>query len=234
MKGKLSVAIVTLFFTVLSLGFLSSLVIIVCTASENKMYLLDLCFTSECVLYVNKELDSAVKIFNVTISLLTSIATIGGITIAVKSYLNVASSNALNNHISHFKIFQDYMAFEVGKRDKLSLPAIDVFKWYNLIFTNSRAGTMDVSSAYVSAVNIINNEILTSNCQSQNAHEGSYRYKEHQKRIRTAVNNFGISLGFHPRNDFHEIETQILNLISTINKAFCSGSSIPEVVDRDY
>ncbi|OYD21300.1 hypothetical protein B6S09_16095 [Oceanimonas baumannii] len=167
-------------------------------------------------------------------SLLVSIATVGGIVVAVSNYLNVAQTNALNNHISHFKIFQDYVTFEVGKRNMLNISSVDMFRWYNLIFHSSRTGSMDISGEYVMAMIGINDEISRSNGQAQNAKEGSYRYKEHQERISKKINFFGIKLGFHPRNDFDEIERQIFDLISTVNKAFCSGSIVPDIEKIHY
>ncbi|WP_083399070.1 retron Ec48 family effector membrane protein [Oceanisphaera psychrotolerans] len=233
-KIKLIPFVVYSFVIVVLVSLLLMVTILYTTIYNEKMYLLEFCFTNECVLYTNKKLSAVIKVFNATISILTSIATVGGIAVAVKSYLNVTRSNALNNHIAHFKIFQDYIDFEVKKRDRLLLSAIDTFKWYNLIFKRSRSGSMNVSDEYVEVVTRMNNEILSSNKQAQSATEGSYRYKEHQKRISGAVSFFGINLSFHPRNDFYEIETQMLDLISTVNKAFCTESLVPEIEKRKY
>jgi len=37
-----------------------------------------------------------------------------------------------------------------------------------------------------------------------------------------------------PRNDFYEVEDQILSLIRNVNRTFCYSSYIPEIVERRY
>ncbi|CAM2775237.1 retron Ec48 family effector membrane protein [Pseudoalteromonas distincta] len=192
------------------------------------------CFKNECVNNTINTFSGAIKFFSGLIFILTSIATIGGIFIALMGYINNHQSNMLNNHISHFSLFKEYLKAETLKRDRLSLSAFDVFKWYNLIFENSRTGSMNISKTYISLITEVNRELDVSNKQSQQATEGSFYYKKHQYRVINVLKKLGVILEVHPRNDFYEIEGQLLSLISSINNEFCACESIPKLNERKY
>ncbi|AAW85540.1 hypothetical protein VF_1045 [Aliivibrio fischeri ES114] len=226
--------LVFIFIFVGAIGLLLSLLSIIMTMLNNETYNLNVCLTSSCMKYTYGLFEYSLKIINITITCLTSIATIGGIFVALLSYVSTSNSSALNNHISHFKIFNDYLVFEISKSDRLNVSAIDIFKLYNLIFSSSRSGNMDVSKQYKQVVESLNQEINNSNQYVQEAEPESFRYKNHQVRMISRFESFGIQLNFHPRNDFYEIEGQLLELISTINQAFCTDSMLPNIVHRKY
>ncbi len=226
--------LISSFMAVAVVGFVISLISIMSTIVARETYNLPLCMSSDCIDYAYKLFGGSFKIISAIIGLLTSIATIGGIFVALLNYVNVSDSSALNNHISHFKIFSDYLIFEVSKQGNLKVSAINIFKLYNLIFPSSRLGDMNVSNNYISLVNRLNNEINESNNQAKNANSESFRYKQHQKRIIDCFDTLGIKLEFHPRNDFFEIEGQLFELVSIINQAFCSDSQVPDLVVREY
>ena len=144
------------------LGLISFIVIVLATiisiASSNSQSF-SLCFNNECINNTVDAFSGAIKFMAGLIFLLTSIATIGGIFIALMGYINNHETSALNNHISHFSIFKDYIISEVSKRDRLDNSALDVFKWYNLIFSNSRAGSMAISLEYINEINNVNSVI---------------------------------------------------------------------------
>lgn len=198
------------------------------------MYNYEFCFTNDCLKYTGTIFGSTFELATKSVQLLTSIATIGGIIFAILSYLNVAQTNALNNHISHFTIFQDYVQSEILKRHLLSAKHIDIFTWYNLVFENSRNGSIDVSERYILTIEKINSSIKKSNEQAQKASAGSFRYKDHQELMISSFSSLGVTLTRHPRNDFFEIEGELLDLISITNKAFTPGSDIKLFLSRNY
>ena len=222
------------FITTAIMGFGLTLISLIWTAYVDEIYNYNLCLTNECIKYTYTLFEYSLKGFSITITLLTSIATIGGIIVALLNYVSTTNSSALNNHIAHFKIFNDYLFFEIEKRDRLNISAIDIFKVYNLIFDKSRTGIMDVSEEYRNDISSLNIEIERSNEFSQTASSESFRYKIHQERMINIFKKFGIELDFHPRNDFYEIEGQLLDLVSTINQAFCTESALPEIPRRQY
>lgn len=226
-----------LFTSLAVIAFIGILILIwsfFSTIMETKSYELELCLTSDCLINAKKIYNPQIELLFGIVSLIGTVATIGGIIVAVHTYLNNVSTNALSNHIAHLQVFQDYLVIEISKHDHLSISSIDVYGWYNSIFTESTQGNIYVSDSYRQSVQLINNVILLSNTQSQSAENGSFQYKKHQNRMTSALNDFGISMGFHPRNDYFEIEGQALRLITSINKAFCSNAGVINFETRQY
>lgn len=235
--GKAEKIFYIFFISLFVIAFIGVLILtwsIFSTILETKSYELDLCFTSKCLINAKKIYKPQIELLFGIFSLIATVATIGGIIVAVHTYLNNVSTNALSNHIAHLKIFQDYLVIELSKHDHLSISSIDVYGWYNSIFTESTQGNIYVSESYKQSVQSINDAILLSNAESQSAENGSFQYKKHQTRMTSVLNDFGISMGFHPRNDYFEIEGQVLRLITSINKAFCYNAGVINFKVRQY
>jgi hypothetical protein len=197
------------------------------------LYKLDFCFKNECINYFAEQTSSLYSITSNYLALLTFIVTSGGIYIAIKTYINTANTNALNCHISHYNIFSEYINSEIKKLDMIKISSLDVFKWYNAIFPNSRSGSMNVSTNYKETINCINNAIKQSNDEySQPSHSG-FSYKSHQTRMIEVMEKLNIKLQRFPRNDFYLIEKEVIDLIDAVNKAFCSGE-IDSLEQREY
>jgi hypothetical protein len=192
------------------------------------------CLNRECVGYFLETFDSPLLISKGTLDVLVGIATIGGIIVALLSYLSSASTSALTNHIAHFSVFQSYVAGEIKNRNRLSPSSIDILVWYNLIFSTSRSGKTDVSKDYLEFISELNSLIDQSNSQAVHATTGSFRYKPHQERIINHMKRAGLELYFSPRNDFFEIEGQVFSLIDRINQSFCYSNTVPTLHARNY
>lgn len=222
------------FIVVFILGITLILVSLISTGQENSTFSKKLCFTNSCLKYTYNIFSETIKLSQAFTSLLTSIATIGGIVVAVFTYINSVKTNALNNHISHFQIFSNCIISECQKRDMLSISSIDIFHWYNSIFKRSRDGIMTVSNEYRRIIKDLNTTICVSNERCQKASKESFRYKVHQSEMIETLKTFKISLEMHPRNEFYEIEGQVLGLIQTVNNAFAANSNLEEIADRAY
>lgn len=218
---------------VAAIGVLLSAMILIITGVDG-VFARPLCFNNGCIKKFLELFDQSFLILTVTLNLLVGLATIGGIIVALMSFLNSANATALTNHISHFSIFQNYVAVEISKRNRISPASVDTFVWYNLIFSNSRDGKTSISDEYCSVIAALNDEILFSNEQARTAIQGSFRYMPHQKRIIDALGCLGVALSHQPRNEFYEIEDQIFALISSLNKSFCFSNKVPELLKRQY
>lgn len=215
-------------------GMLVSFIVFLATGFAESVFYKEFCLTNTCVEYGLSLYSQALLVLKETLNLLVTLATIGGIIVALLSYLNSSGATALSNHISHFSIFQSYIANEISKRDRLSASSIDIFLWYNAIFFKSRSGLTTISPEYVFLVEAINDEIKKSNLQSESVVDGSFRYRPHQERIIQTLKNIGVVLTHQPRNEFYEIEEQILSLIITVNKSFCYSDQVPQIIKRKY
>jgi hypothetical protein len=175
-----------------------------------------------------------IYIANATLKLLVSVATVGGIIVALLNYLNNSNTSALSNHIAHFSIFNSYINDEIEKLSMISPSSVDVLSFYNCIFDKSRTGKTDISNKYIKFVAKLNEEISTSNDKSRNPKVGQFRYKEHQNRIISILKETGITMNYLPRNDFFEAEGQVLSLIERVNQSFCYNDSVPLLEKRHY
>jgi hypothetical protein len=193
-----------------------------------------LCFSNQCIETAIVLFSASIKILQGLIIVITSIATIGGIFLALKSYINTHNSSILHNHISHLSLFKDFILGELKKRDKLHISSFDIFKLYNLIYNNSKSGSMKISAEYINAINSINIVIDSSNQKVSKATNGSYLYKKHQNTLISVLLPLGIEMNSLPRNNFYEVETQLMELITVINIEFCSCNDIPKLQKRYY
>ncbi len=219
-------------FSVIGFGF--SILAFISTGYKDGLFLAPFCFNNTCVKNFTDGFSQAFTLAKATLDFLVAIATTGGIVVALMSYLNSASTTALTNHIAHFSIFQNYVINEISKRSRISPTSIDTLVWYNIIFSTSRSGKTDVSSNYIAFVNELNLLIKKSNIQAERAIEGSFRYKQHQERIREQLKKSGMEIFFCPRNDFFEMEGQLFSLIDRINQSFCYSSKVPALLERKY
>lgn len=226
--------LVTFLLVIAFVGFLTAITIFVVTGRQEGVFALGSCFSSACVNNAVGYYSGALLILKETLNLLVTVATIGGIIVALLSYLNSSGATALSNHISHFSVFQNYIVNEISKRDRISLASVDTLFWYNKIFSNSRSGRTTISSSYIDAVNRLNGEIIFSNDQATSIANGTFKYKPHQQRVIQALQEFGIKLAHQPRNDFYEIEMQVFSLIMCVNSSFCYEDQVPALDSRRY
>jgi len=226
--------LVTFLLIIAVAGFLVAITVFLVTGWQEGVFALGSCFSSACVKNAVEYYSGALLIFKETLNLLVMVATIGGIIVALLSYLNTSGATALSNHISHFSVFQSYIVNEISKRDRISPASVDTLFWYNVIFSNSRSGRTTISPSYIDAVNQLNGEIIFSNNQATSVANGTFRYKPHQERVIQALQAFGIKLTHQPRNDFYEIEMQVFSLIMCVNSSFCYEDQVPALNTRQY
>ncbi|WP_123894705.1 retron Ec48 family effector membrane protein [Serratia sp. FDAARGOS_506] len=197
------------------------LIIFITTGLAGGVFLREMCFSNKCLEFFFKE-------FSFAFSFITSLGTImaGGIAlsgflVALKSYLGAKKTSELSNHISHLSLFNSFISVEVEKRDRLSKSSFDHFKWYNLIYPNSRDGFFSVSVEYVDFINKTNSIINESNDLSTGIAAGGYYYKPHQEKIKKIFLLIGVELHSQPRLDFLEMEEQLYDLVNVVNMSFC-------------
>ncbi|QGU87137.1 retron Ec48 family effector membrane protein [Erwinia sorbitola] len=219
---------------IISLGTIFFVTSFISTGMQEGYFSRNFCFHNTCILNFTKGYSQSILILQATFIILGLVASIGGIVVALLGYTNSVSVSALGNHISHFKIFQEYLSYEINKRDRLSASSFDIFKWYNIIFNKSRSGSTSISEDYCELIIKINNAISNSNTACTQAKSGSFSYVKHQNNITTLLRDFGIIHPRLPRNDYYEVEDQVFELINNINREFCYSSSIEPLVKRLY
>ena len=193
-----------------------------------------ICFQRECfknIFYIYK---APVAIASGTLTVLSSVATVGGIFVALQSYVANVRATAFSNHISQLNAFLNYVAGEISKRPRIAPQSVDSFYWYRAIFNDAGKGDLEVSNNYVELLKGLAAAIQISNELASHPSRERFRFVEHQNRLIEALSGFGISMIRQPRLEFFEIEEQVLSMLSAVNFAFCSRSDLPLMPARKY
>lgn len=217
---------------VLGLGL--ALVVLYYSSREGNFFRMDFCFTKGCVDVYLTQNATSLTIAKATFDLGVAIATIGGIFVALLSYINSSGSAALANHIEHLKVFCEYIDAEVGKKDRLSAQLIDSLLLYGFIFNQSRSGRTSVSGDFKGLISGLNLIIQDSNSICKVGATGGFDYKKHQQRVRDQLAPAGIQIYMAPRNDYFEMEKQLFSLIQRIGQSFCAPGALPDLIPREY
>lgn len=168
-----------------------------------------------------KKIQGSISIITSAVWAITSIITVTGIIVALKTYNLNIKNNAITNHISHFEMFRDYINSEIDKRDMLNASKINIFCFYNLMFPKSRDGELELSDTYQDFILSVK-EIIEDANSSITTETGNYEYKKHQRAMIEKLSDVGITLSNGPKNSFIIVEAEIFSFIDNINSAFSS------------
>jgi hypothetical protein len=191
------------------------------------------CISSACLADFFKTTDGIVKVFQATGWLLTIVATMGGIIIALLTYKSGIKNSKLSNHISHLNMFRDFINAEILKRKYITSDKVNIFKWYTKIFPNSKVGDVFVSDEYKELIDNLESIVNEAN-EAISSPDGKYEYRKHQLKIISGVELIGIKVSTGTKNDFIIIETQLFDLIDCVNMTFTSINKELSNLDRKY
>lgn len=227
-------ALVIILAAIAITGTILSIATFYLTGTQEALFSRGFCLKNDCIEFFNKEFSATLAILGATGTLLGGVATLGGIIVALLSYISTVKSTAVSNHISHINIFITYVQTEIDKRDRLSRQSFDILKWYNLMYSNSAKGILNISPDYADFLRKLNMEIQYSNDLYTKKKHGGYRYKHHQETIKERLETLGITLRSMPRLDFNEVEEQVVSIITTVNYSFCKDGSAEAISQRLY
>jgi len=199
--------------------------------NTNGLMDMSVCFKAKCISTFFHLLEGLVEIFNFLLKTIVAIVTILGVYFALITYVNNIKTSRTNIHLIHLTTFKEYILSELEDNNQLSAKSFDIFKWYNLIFPNSRAGSIDVGENYQGVIDDFNRDIILSNDTYSSA---DFPYIKHQKRMITQFRTLGITINLMPRNDFYEIEKQLFKLIEKTHEEYCFMNGKGKLVKRAY
>lgn len=218
----------------LSIGIILSGIVWWQTQSELGVSNLEFCLSSSCIELFSRTYSGAIKILAVTLSLLVSLATTGGILVALMSYQESVSANSLSNHVSHLSLFRSYIEREIEKGQKLRNSSVDIHAWYFLMFPRSRSGSTRLSDRYIGSISALALVIERSNGSAVSGTGGTFRFATHQEAIISVLKPVGINLTRHSRMDFYEIEGEVFGLVNAVNSAFAYSGDVSKLPERKY
>lgn len=181
---------------------------------------MDFCFETDCISYFFLKINGLADLADYLLKFSVGLVTIVGVYVALKNYLTTVNTAKINIHLSHLTTFKEYLAHEQGNYSHVSKNSINVFKLYNLIYPESREGSLNIGKKYVEGINEINLKISESNHKVSKA-GNLFNYKEHQAKIIESLDEVGITMARLPQNDFYTAENDVFALINKINSEFC-------------
>jgi len=219
---------------VVGAGLFLSIISVSWTIVDKSLWKESFCLSSDCIESTKDLFAGSIAVFKIFSEIGAWVATVGGIVVALLNYINSTTATAFGNHVSHSRIFYDYLTAEIAKRDRLKPSNIDIYRIYALAFDNSRLGVMQVSVNYRSKMKDLANVIEASNALMQSASVDGFRFRDHQHRLIAALADLGIKLTTQPRIDFFEVEEEVFGLLDAINHVFCSEDPIDRLPQRNY
>lgn len=233
-KQPAMIALVSVIAIVFLAGFFLSLTVLAQTSFREQLFSKELCFSKVCVDYYFKTVDTAFLIAKSTLEVCVSVATVGGIFVALVSYFNTSGNAALTNHIEHLKVFSEYLESEIKKRDRLSSNLIDTLLLYGMIFNQSHSGKTSVSVEYRDFIVDLNKIISESNGRCASTTARGFSYVAHQKEVRDHLAKAGVTVYLAPRNDYFEMESQLFSLLHRVSQSFCAPGILPHIERSEY
>lgn len=193
----------------------------------------EFCLASKCLVALAKRTEGVIKVFEATAWLLTIIATVGGVFVALMTYRTGIRNSNLSNHISHLNMFRDFINAEISKRKYLTPDRVNIYQWYVLIFPDSKYGDVKVSRSYGDSILGIEGIVNSANEKISDA-TGKYDYRTHQFKMIASLNKIGIKISNGAKNEFIAVELQVFDLIDCVNMTFADVSVELTKLERKY
>ncbi|MBK4783585.1 MAG: hypothetical protein FT714_03640 [Pantoea sp. Pent] len=219
---------------ILCFAFLIALlIIIIITISDQKLYDRDLCFSSQCIATFSKEVEGITSLIQAFGWFLITFVTIYGVIIALRTYYAGVQNNNNTNHTTHLTMFRDFANSELAKRTSISPDKVNIYKWYSIMFPESRNGVFIASDSYIKMISEVRDVINQANSRITEV-DKDYKYKVHQRNLILTFSTFGIVLSNGPKNTFVEVETQLFEFVDVMNNSFSTMKIELSKVDRKY
>jgi hypothetical protein len=227
MKIYLAFIFLAIFLLVISFSFS-----FVADYVGNRDALGGICFSSECLVHFYSIFRVPIDLVIEGFTLIAFVAAIFGSIIALGNYHVSVKSSALAGHISHLKLFQDYVEGESIKAGIDHRNCVDIYLWYRNMFPDSSQGDVKISDYYKNLVKRLIHEVerSDSSLRAPNVVEKyTFTNGDHQRRLIEALASIGVSISRKEPKIFSELETSAFRLIDSVNLTF--SKSIDEVLD---
>lgn len=202
----------------------------------NSFYDKSFCISHKCLKSFGLSFNDAIEFLGLSLKLLLTSVTIFSIYYALKNYISATNAAKTTIHLTNLNTFKDYLTSESKFENVFNIRKIDILKWYNIIYPDSRIGELYVSENYKSKIQKVNALIDESNaCFSGDSEEiRFFDYKKHQTKMINALKTIGITLSRAPRNNFTDTEKSVFDLINKVNKEFCGSNNVGLIKAQIY
>ncbi|ELX8647391.1 TPA: hypothetical protein I7114_02790 [Vibrio vulnificus] len=219
----------------------TSLVISIVTEfSNNESLSFGFCLSKQCIEVVSEHFSDTIEFYKSLFYMIVPLAGLFAGVVGLSTYKLAISNSIVNNHISNFKLFCDFVDREIEKRKLINPDDVDFFTLYLIVFPKSKKGVFNDFSRYEHLINEINGVIQSSNNSYISKKgklsdiKGRFNYKYHQYEMKDVLDNAGFNISINHRNAFFEVEEQIMELIRVIGKAFVYEEHCEPIIKREY
>lgn len=192
------------------------------------------CFEEQCIKDFFTKYFYHFKWYGEWLSVVYNVTAALGVTYAAMTYYKNNKSQASINHFANVKLFCNYVETEIEKKNKLNIASFDLMFWYSYIYPDSKVGDLKCSFKYIEAMKEYADLIHESNLAAKSKNGIGYKFVDHQIKSKKILQRIGISIKETNRIGFHEVEGELLDLITKVNLAFPSDKDMPRFLKRTY
>ncbi|WP_238087361.1 retron Ec48 family effector membrane protein [Photobacterium damselae] len=198
------------------------------------------CLTSSCIGVVYNHFKETIDLYRGLLYMVVPIAGLCAGILGLSNYNLTVKNSIMNNHISNFKLFCEYIDRELKKKDLISDDSIDHYILYSTIFPKSKKGCFDCFSIFNQHIKKINDIIDCSSNHYKTSKDNTsvkkspFNHTLHQHELKECLEAIGINISLNHRNTFNEVETQVLEFIDLVSKAFVENPEFTKINDRKY
>ncbi|WP_394165563.1 retron Ec48 family effector membrane protein [Photobacterium piscicola] len=208
--------------------------------NNNEALKFGFCLTSSCVDVVAIHFKKTIELYKSLLYMVVPLAGLFAGILGLNTYNLTVKNSIMNNHISNFKLFCEFIDRELKKKDLISSDSIDQYALYSKIYPKSRQGFFECFTDYNSNIESINNVIDASSRHyvasksNTSVKNMQFNHTRHQYDIKECFEIIGINVSSNHRNTFNEVETQVLEFIDIVSKAFVEKPILTKVNERKY
>jgi hypothetical protein len=223
------------FFVVITL-----IISVIVEFNNNEALKFGFCLTSSCVDVVACHFKKTIELYKSLLYMVIPLAGLFAGLLGLNTYTLTVKNSIMNNHISNFKLFCEFVDRELKKKDLINIDSIDYYILYSKIYPESRKGLFECFDIYNKNIENINNVIDASSrhyvASKKNTSVKSmqFNHTRHQYDIKECFEIIGINVSTNHRNTFNEVETQVLEFIDIVSKAFVENPILTKVNERKY
>lgn|GEM_PF-1576855 len=192
-----------------------------------------LCIDLACVAAISEVFGVQLSLLEVGGKLAAFAALVLGPYAALKGYLSTANAQAFGNHIAHLNFFESFVRAEIGKRERMSGGAVDIYSLYRLMFPDDDGRATRASHEFHQRVENVLEVVKASNSRFKDK-KLRFDFGAHRDAMSRVLRTIYISQHTTARIDFLEAEDQLLDFICMLSRVFGEKGTEVAMPKRAY
>ncbi|MEZ8504311.1 retron Ec48 family effector membrane protein, partial [Vibrio splendidus] len=132
------------FFALYAIIVAGTLVISIVTEFiSNDQLSFGFCLTKKCISVVSEHFGDTFDLYKTLFYMIVPLAGLFAGIVGLNTYKLAVSNSVMNNHVSNFKLFCDFIDRELDKRKLINSDDVDYFTMYLFVFPKSKYGNFN-------------------------------------------------------------------------------------------